>query len=95
MTDNKQQKALDELSEEEWESLCNGCGICCFEKINRDGEMKVTDVACSYLNPYNYKCMIYNRRFKVNRKCLKLTPDTMRLMTWLPESCPYKRYDKR
>jgi len=82
------------MNEEEWELICNGCGICCFEKVNVDGEIKVTDISCSYLNPYNHKCTIYNKRFKVNPKCLKLTPDNIHLKTWLPETCGYKHIAK-
>ena len=70
------------MNEEEWELLCNGCGICCFNKATVNGRMKVLDSACPYLNPYNRRCTIYNKRFKVNPKCLKLAPDNM-IALWL------------
>ena len=51
-------KALTELTQEEWESLCDKCGRCCLNKIEDEdsGEFFYTNVVCYLLdqktNPY-------------------------------------------
>ena len=41
-------KKLSEMTNTEWEMLCDGCGKCCIHKIKDDktGKIFLTNVAC-------------------------------------------------
>ena len=85
-------KSLEEMSFEEWESLCDGCGVCCLEKLEdgETGEITVTPLACQYLDTVNCRCLIYPHRLLINPDCLKLSPDKVGVLSWLPETCAYR-----
>ncbi len=85
-------KSLEEMSPPEWESLCDGCARCCLVKLEDEdsGEIAYTDVGCTLLDPAGCRCRDYpNRQAKVP-DCVRLTPDTVRRLSWLPPTCAYR-----
>ena len=85
-------KTLSEMTLDEWESLCDGCGICCLEKSQDidSGEIKVSSVPCEYLDTENCRCIIYENRFLIDPDCIKITPHNVKQITWLPDTCAYR-----
>jgi uncharacterized protein len=86
------QKSLEELNSAEWESLCDGCGRCCLVKLEDEesGQIHFTDVACKLFNPSTCRCADYAHRRRRVHDCIKLTPDKVRTLGWLPPSCAYR-----
>lgn len=86
------ERALEDLTGAEWESLCDGCGRCCLVKLEDEdtGEVHFTDVGCKLLDAETCKCSDYRRRRQRVRDCLKLTPQSVRTLSWLPPSCAYR-----
>lgn len=75
-----------------WDSLCNRCGLCCFEKLEDErGTIFYTQTPCRYLDVTTRRCKIFERRFEINPSCIKLTPELVRTLHWLPNDCGYRR----
>jgi uncharacterized cysteine cluster protein YcgN (CxxCxxCC family) len=85
-------KSLEDFSQAEWESLCDGCGRCCLVKLEDEdtGEIHFTDLGCKLLDGKTCRCSDYRRRRQRVRDCLKLTPESVRALPWLPPSCAYR-----
>jgi uncharacterized cysteine cluster protein YcgN (CxxCxxCC family) len=86
-------KSLEEMTPEEWESLCDGCGRCCLHKLRDDDtlELSFTNVACRLLNTTSCRCADYQRRQRWVPDCVRLTPAEVREIDWLPPTCAYRR----
>jgi len=84
---------LSGMSRKQWESLCDGCGLCCMEKLEDadTGVVYVTSVACQYLDLESCRCRIYENRTYINDVCVELTPGSVSQYSWLPETCAYRR----
>lgn len=87
-----QTKALADMTEAEWESLCDGCGKCCLVGLEDadTGEIYLTDVACKLLDGQTCRCKDYPGRKAIVPDCVKLTPDNVGTLAWLPKTCAYR-----
>jgi len=85
-------KTLDEMSDAEWESLCDGCGRCCLNKLEEwdTGIVVWTNVACQLLDAETCRCRDYEKRHDTVPDCIRLDPHEVRTLGWLPPSCAYR-----
>ena len=87
-------KTMQQMTPEEWESLCDGCGKCCLGMVDDpkgSGTLKHTSVACRLLDPHTCRCSSYADRHRFVPDCIRLTPGKIETLNWLPSSCAYKR----
>lgn len=85
-------KPLTEMTREEWESLCDGCGKCCLTKLEdaETGDVYYTDVSCRLLDVDRCRCTHYADRHRHVPDCAALTPAAVREFRWLPRTCAYR-----
>lgn len=100
-----QSKSLEDMNEQEWEAICDGCGKCCLHKfIEDDGEepasgetlnpaeqVHYTNIACTLLNTKTCSCSHYKDRNRLVADCVKLTKDNLKDLYFMPTSCSYRR----
>ena len=89
-------KSLAEMSIAEWESLCDGCALCCLQKLEDEetGDVYFTDIACRLLDTQSCRCTDYSSRAKKVASCLVLSVDEPEAFRWLPGSCAYRRLNE-
>ena len=85
-------KTLSELSRDEWESLCDGCGKCCLVKLQDPDtdEIAYTDVSCQLLDGASCRCKDYPHRKKRVPDCVVLSPKVVADLSWMPSTCAYR-----
>jgi uncharacterized cysteine cluster protein YcgN (CxxCxxCC family) len=86
-------KTLGEMTTEEWESLCDGCGRCCLHKLEDidTGLYFYTNIACRLLDQETCRCKEYPNRMSLVKDCLVLSPADHEHYNWLPTTCAYRR----
>ena len=99
-------KSLEEMTEQEWESLCDGCAKCCLHKfiddksaeaaaptdhIGAHEQVHYTNIVCSLLNTKKCACSQYEKRTELVPDCVKLTKDNLKDIFFMPPSCSYRR----
>ena len=85
-------KGLDDFTHDEWEALCDGCGRCCLHKLEDidTGELVYTNVVCHLFDNDSCSCTQYENRQQFVPTCVVLTPELVRSIHWLPETCAYR-----
>lgn len=91
-----EEKSLAELSTAEWESLCDGCGLCCLVRFEDEatGDVTPTRVACRLFDQHACHCRDYPHRRAQVPDCIKLTPGNVSTLRWMPKSCAYRRLNE-
>ena len=89
-------KSLGEMTKVEWESLCDGCGRCCLNKLEDEdtGEFLYTKTACRLLDLKTCQCTDYKKRAERVPDCVTLTPKNVGELGWLPPTCAYRLIDE-
>ncbi|WP_425435265.1 YcgN family cysteine cluster protein [Microbulbifer yueqingensis] len=87
-----QRKTLAEMSDSEWESLCDGCGRCCLHRLEDadTGEIHTTNVACRLLDTHSCRCSDYPNRKREVPDCIQLRVSDLADFHWLPRTCAYR-----
>ena len=101
-----QEKSLEQMSQQEWESICDGCGKCCLHKfiddetvdtptttdeIAQDETVEFTNVVCDFLNTKTCSCTQYEKRTELVPDCVQLTKENLKDIFYMPPSCSYRR----
>lgn len=91
-----QTKTLAEMSPREWEDLCDGCGLCCVIRFEDEdtGDVIPTRVHCKLFDPDACTCSDYANRNAQVPDCIKLTPNNIERLAWMPKSCAYRRLNE-
>ncbi|MDQ7090107.1 MAG: YcgN family cysteine cluster protein [Methylococcales bacterium] len=86
-------KALEEMTTDEWESLCDSCGKCCLVKLEDEdtGDIYFTRVVCNLIEFKTCRCSRYLERCTLVPECIDLKQDAnFKNYTWLPKTCAYR-----
>ena len=84
-------KPLTELTDQQWEALCDGCGRCCLNKleVEETGVVFYTRAACRLLEISTCRCKNYANRLMEVPGCMGLR-EAFTQFHWLPETCAYR-----
>lgn len=83
---------MKRYSNKDWENICRHCGKCCLIKLEDEdtGDLYYTNVVCRYFDEENMCCSIYDKRCEIVPTCLKLSPQNVDKLSWMPKTCAYR-----
>ena len=84
---------MTQMSQDEWEALCDGCGKCCLNKLEDEdsGEVVLTNIACRLLDDSTCRCAQYDIRHQFVPECIVLMPSNIpEHLYWMPQTCAYR-----
>ena len=83
---------LEDMTPQQWDSLCDGCARCCLAKLECEdtGDIAYTAVGCRLLDAETCRCTDYGNRSERVPDCVRLTPEAVRTLDWLPPTCAYR-----
>lgn len=86
-------KSLTEMSDAEWEALCDGCARCCLIKLEDEdtAEVHYTALVCDLLDIERCRCTRYPARHELVPDCIEFSADLAASLAWLPRTCAYRR----
>lgn len=92
LTDWWHDTPLNDLDDQQWEALCDGCAKCCLHKLEDEdsGEVFYTQVRCRYLEEDSCRCSDYPRRSILVPHCIRLERSNVAELDWLPSTCAYR-----
>ena len=92
MKDFWKRKKLEDFSEDEWEQVCCNCGLCCLVKLQDedDDEVYYTRIICRLFDAKTRLCKEYENRCRLVPECLKVTPENIDKLAWMPKNCAYR-----
>lgn len=85
-------KTLEQMTASEWEALCDGCGLCCLNKLQDEEseEIVYTSVVCAFSDIKTGQCRDYPNRSINVPTCVQLTLERVAEFDWLPDTCAYR-----
>jgi len=86
------EKTLSDMSDDEWESLCDGCGHCCVWKFEDEdsSEILYTDIRCKLFDDNTCQCTDYKQRSALVPECMNIRTFSDQQFNWLPTTCAYR-----
>lgn len=83
---------MKKYTNKEWEDICKHCGKCCLIKLEDEdtNEVYYTNVICQYFDEEKMICTVYNKRCELVPTCVKLTPNNVDKLSWMPKTCAYR-----
>ncbi len=92
MTEPFWERPLEELDQEEWEQLCDGCARCCLIQLEDEQSLEsiTTSVACRYLERGSCRCSVYPERRKRVPECWQVSAENIPQLPWIPSTCAYR-----
>ncbi len=72
--------------------MCDGCGLCCLRKFidEETDETIYTCIVCRYFDNDTCRCRDYAKRCSNVPDCVRLTPENVGEIDFLPDTCAYR-----